>query len=157
KAALCIRNGAIPPNYNFATPNPNIPVDELGIAFPMALTPWAPAGRRMAAVNSFGFGGTNACAILEEFAELRADGENRRADAGRELIVPLSAASDAALRASAAAMASALNTGGESLDVRDIAGTLALRRGHLPHRLAVVGSTTRALADAFEEFGRTGA
>src|SRR6185503_14359277 len=40
KTALCISHGAIPPNYNFAKPNPNIPVDELGIAFPTALTPW---------------------------------------------------------------------------------------------------------------------
>lgn len=156
KTALCISRGAVPPNYNFAKPNPNIPVDELGLAFPTALTPWAPAGKRVAAVNSFGFGGTNACAILEELPAPRIRVEKRPAAADNTKIIPLSAASETALRTSAAAMAAVLKDSG-SPDLRDVAGTLALRRGNLPHRIAIIESSADAVADALAEFGRTGA
>ncbi len=156
KAALCIRHGAIPPNYNFAKPNPNIPVDELGIAFPTALTPWTPAGKRIAAVNSFGFGGTNACAILEECV-VPAEAEAARSPPPHAQIVPLSAMSLPALRSHAAAMASALKEGADTADLRDVAGTLALRRGALAHRIAVIGATTGEVAGALDAFARTGA
>ncbi len=155
KAALCISRGAVPPNYNFAKPNPNIPVDDLGLAFPTALTPWAPAGTRVAAVNSFGFGGTNACAILEEFSAPRTRADRQPSAADNTQIIPLSAASDTALRTSAAAVAAVLKNG-DPPDLRDVAGTLALRRGNLPHRLAIIDSSAGAVADALEEFGRTG-
>ncbi|MBL8663133.1 MAG: SDR family NAD(P)-dependent oxidoreductase [Candidatus Odyssella sp.] len=157
KAALCIRHGAVPPNYNFEKPNPNIPVDELGIAFPTAITRWSPDGKRIAAVNSFGFGGTNACAILEDFAGPEPAAQPRPAAAPREQIVPLSAATESALRSSAAAVARALGEAGDAAALGDVAGTLALRRGHLAHRLAVVASSAAELAGACSEFGRSGA
>ena len=67
KTALVVHHGQIPPNLNFATPNPHIPFAPLGLDLPLTLReyPASPEGR-FAAVNSFGFGGTNACAVLGE-------------------------------------------------------------------------------------------
>ena len=67
KATLCVKHGMVPPHLNFETPNPNIDFNELGIEVSHSLAPFPRrAGRRIAAVNSFGFGGTNACAIVEQ-------------------------------------------------------------------------------------------
>jgi acyl transferase domain-containing protein len=67
KAALCVREGEIPPSLNYKNPNPHIDFRKLGIKVQSELTPWPDMpGSRIAAVNSFGFGGTNACAIVKE-------------------------------------------------------------------------------------------
>jgi acyl transferase domain-containing protein/NADPH:quinone reductase-like Zn-dependent oxidoreductase/acyl carrier protein len=63
KAMLVLERGSIPPNLHFATPNPLIAFAEWGLRVPVAAEPVA-AGARFAGVNSFGFGGTNATAVL---------------------------------------------------------------------------------------------
>ena len=68
KTALVLNRGQIPPSINFSTPNERIPFDALNIEVvgrAVALDPDAPAH---ALVNSFGFGGTNACALLARHA-----------------------------------------------------------------------------------------
>ncbi|MDB1090077.1 polyketide synthase, partial [Streptomyces sp. ACA25] len=69
KAALCVREGMLPPSLNYRTPNPDIPLDELNLRVQTELEQW-PAheseGPRVAGVSSFGMGGTNAHVILEE-------------------------------------------------------------------------------------------
>ncbi|MFJ7984354.1 type I polyketide synthase, partial [Streptomyces sp. NPDC096351] len=72
KAALCVREGVVPPSLNHATPNPAIPMDRLNLRVPTRLEPWPHAderatGRlRLAGVSSFGMGGTNAHVVVEE-------------------------------------------------------------------------------------------
>ncbi|RDL31023.1 Lovastatin nonaketide synthase [Venustampulla echinocandica] len=67
KAMLAVEEGKIPGNPTFFTPSPNIDFDGLrvratrpGIAWPRELNHY-----RRASVNSFGFGGSNAHAILD--------------------------------------------------------------------------------------------
>ncbi len=62
KTALALDKGEVPPSINFATPNPRIAFDALNID--VAARGAALDGKTHALVNSFGFGGTNACAIL---------------------------------------------------------------------------------------------
>ena len=59
KTVLAIENAMIPPSLNYATPNPAIDLDSLGLRINTTLTPW-PAGHepRRAGVSSFGMGGT---------------------------------------------------------------------------------------------------
>ncbi|MCW5770134.1 MAG: polyketide synthase, partial [Rhodospirillaceae bacterium] len=139
KAALCVDRGKIPPNLNFARPNPNIPVAELNLSFPTVLADWRPGGKaRIAAVNSFGFGGTNACALIGEAprpAKVVDRSEETIPQTSRPTIVPLSAANDESLKKAAANLAAALDASPER--VEDIGSTLALRRAHLPRRLAI--------------------
>ncbi|MFH8425341.1 beta-ketoacyl synthase N-terminal-like domain-containing protein, partial [Streptomyces sp. NPDC018038] len=72
KAALCVREGVVPPSLNHATPNPAIPMDRLNLRVPTRLEPWphpddrATGRLRLAGVSSFGMGGTNAHVVVEE-------------------------------------------------------------------------------------------
>src|SRR5690606_26325681 len=67
KAVLCLQRQAVPPNLHFRTPNPKIPFDEYCIRVVTEWTDLNSGGSPLlAGVNSFGFGGTNAHAILEE-------------------------------------------------------------------------------------------
>ncbi|KAJ0164167.1 Lovastatin diketide synthase LovF [Colletotrichum tanaceti] len=68
KAVLVLENGVIPPNVNFETINPRIPVDKWGLKLPLVPTPFeaGPSGVRRASINSFGFGGTNAHVVLDD-------------------------------------------------------------------------------------------
>ncbi len=69
KASLCLVANEIPPNLNFETLNPSIDDSRDLITIPTSSIPLAPiADRRLAVVNSFGFGGTNACALLEQWS-----------------------------------------------------------------------------------------
>jgi acyl transferase domain-containing protein len=56
----------IPANLHFKNPNPRIPFAEWKIAVPTASTPWPYEGLRRLSVNSFGYGGANAHAILDD-------------------------------------------------------------------------------------------
>jgi acyl transferase domain-containing protein len=71
KTALVLEKGEIPPNINFTTPNPRIAFDALNIEVASRGAPLN--GRARALVNSFGFGGTNACAILARCADHHAN------------------------------------------------------------------------------------
>ena len=68
KATLAVHHGRIPPNLHFAKPNPKIDFTALGIRIPNKFEEWhETAGKpRCAAINSFGFGGTNAHAIIQQ-------------------------------------------------------------------------------------------
>lgn len=75
KASLAIQNGIIPPNMHFRNLNPSIEPLYSGLCVPTSALSWpdtAGAPRR-ASVNSFGFGGTNAHAILESYQAAKKD------------------------------------------------------------------------------------
>ncbi|HYZ34853.1 MAG TPA: polyketide synthase, partial [Crenalkalicoccus sp.] len=64
KAMLVLERGRIPPSLHFETPNPAIDFDALNLRVPTAAERLPGGARALAGVNSFGFGGTNACALL---------------------------------------------------------------------------------------------
>ena len=67
KAALCIHHRQIPASLNFRTPNPAIDFAGLKLQVQTALEPFpAPDRPAVVGVSSFGFGGTNAHAVLAE-------------------------------------------------------------------------------------------
>ena len=66
KVALSMEHGELPASLNFEKPNPHIPFEDLGLRVSSSFAPWdAIAGRRLAGVSSFGFGGTNSHVVLE--------------------------------------------------------------------------------------------
>ena len=70
KACLSLHHATIPPLANLEEPNPNIPFEELGLRLPQQPEPMeAKHGAPTAAINSFGYGGTNAHAILEQYPQ----------------------------------------------------------------------------------------
>ncbi|KAK3297911.1 PKS01 highly reducing polyketide synthase [Chaetomium fimeti] len=66
KSVLMLEKGVIPPNINLTTPNPALKLDEWNLQVPRAVMPWPTNGPRRISVNSFGYGGTNAHAILDD-------------------------------------------------------------------------------------------
>ena len=152
KAALALQHRQIPQNLHFVAPNPKIDFAALRLRVPQALEPWPEVdGPRLAGVNSFGFGGTNAHIVLEEapappltLSESRAPARDEsKGTATATELLPLSAKTAPALAALARATAEALDAG---LPVADACYTAATRRSHHPHRLAVVGSSATELA-----------
>ncbi|WP_405858481.1 SDR family NAD(P)-dependent oxidoreductase [Streptomyces sp. NBC_00090] len=67
KTVLGIRHRRLPASLNFDTPNPAIPLDELGLRVNTDLSDWPhPDQPLIAGVSSFGMGGTNAHVVLSE-------------------------------------------------------------------------------------------
>ena len=63
KTALSLKNEMIPASLHFKEWNPYIPHQELPLEVNTSLTPWT-GEERVAGVNAFGFGGTNAHVVL---------------------------------------------------------------------------------------------
>jgi acyl transferase domain-containing protein/NADP-dependent 3-hydroxy acid dehydrogenase YdfG/acyl carrier protein len=160
KTALSLKHGLIPPSLHLKTPNPLIPFDELRLRVQQRLGPWPDRKRpRLAGVNSFGFGGTNAHALLAEAPmQTRATSAEYDVETGpaAPVLLALSARSTDALDASARAMAEFVSAGpadgGPAL--RDIGRTLARRRTHHDYRLAGVARTKREFVDLLESYAR---
>ncbi|MBA3470567.1 MAG: SDR family NAD(P)-dependent oxidoreductase [Herpetosiphonaceae bacterium] len=144
KAVLCLHHEAIPANLHFTELNPHITLDPEQFIIPTALTPWPRSStRRYAAVSSFGMGGTNAHAILEEAPQFPSKAIESATPAVHMVVI--SAKSAAALRDLAAAYVTALGSLSQA-DLADMCATASLRRSHHDHRIAVVGSTPPELA-----------
>lgn len=135
KAALSLKHGRIPGHLHLNEPNPAIPFAEFDLRIPTELTEWPTSGGpRYAGVNSFGFGGTNAHAVLQEPpAEPPA---LPAPDTERRLVVVLSARSAEALHDLAGSMCQFLDETEHNL--ADVSYSCNLRRTRHDHRLAVV-------------------
>lgn len=136
KAALSLDQQVIFPSLHFKRLNSHIHVDGTPIQVPTQTMPW-PRGerRRMAGVNSFGYSGTNAHAVLQEAPV--AGGDAPAAERPCELVV-LSAKSAAGLQ-SVADQWVALLAQDSTTSLPDLAFTAATGRSHLRHRVAIVG------------------
>ncbi|MFP4411179.1 SDR family NAD(P)-dependent oxidoreductase [Coleofasciculus sp.] len=165
KTVLALKHRQIPPNLHFHTPNPKIPFEELQLRVPQTLEPWPENGngRRLAGVNSFGFGGTNAHVVLEAIDTYLGTSLPQPSDAqtqenastqARSLLLPLSARCAEALPAVARVTRDFLTTPDSSshVSLQDICYTASLRRGHHDHRLTLVADSKQKLAEHLEAF-----
>jgi acyl transferase domain-containing protein len=66
KTVYILESGLIPPTIHFKKGNPEIKFDEWNLEVPTKLTPWPTEGLRRISTNSFGYGGTNCHAILDD-------------------------------------------------------------------------------------------
>ncbi len=70
KVVLSLKNKFIPRNINFNRINPLIPIEKIPFKIPTENIKWKTHNlKRIAGVSSFGFGGTNAHVILEEYLQ----------------------------------------------------------------------------------------
>lgn len=163
KTVLALQNDEIPPSLHSA-PNPNFEWATSGLKLVAERSPWPAGGPRTAGVSSYGVGGSIAHVILRQAPATEATTEPATEAAGRArtpAVFPLSAMSDAGLRALAGTTADWIDaTPGASL--ASIGHTLSRRRSHLPQRGAVVADSRaelvqrlRALAEGRPEPGAT--
>ena len=145
KAMLVLERGVIPPTLHQQTPNPHIDFAGLNLRVPATAEPLAQVAAPVAGVNSFGFGGTNACALLAPAPAPR----RARAAAKRAAPPPLilSARSAASLAELAMRWRHRLH-GADAAEAAALARGAARHRDLLPHRMVVRGKDGAALAAA---------
>jgi len=68
KCLLMLERGLVPPVALFESLNPDIDAAFYNVAVPTRCLPWPSQGLRRVSVQSFGFGGTNAHAVLDDAA-----------------------------------------------------------------------------------------
>lgn len=143
-----LKNRQVPKNLHFKNPNPKIPFADLSLEV-AADTRKLPTPEEKptvyAAINSFGYGGTNAHVVLESAPVVEASSASDE-PAGPLRLIPLSASSEDALRDLAGKYAFLL---GQPLagTFADLAYTTAFRRSHLPVRLAALAGSPEELRD----------
>jgi len=131
KAALIVKHGHIPANLHLKNPTRHVSLTELKLDIPAIGRPFPECDRRIAGINSFGFGGTNAHVVLAEPPAARASAET--GDHRVLTVLPISARSEEALVATAGRLAGHLAAHPE-VTLADLGYTLSHRRAHLNHR-----------------------
>ena len=155
KLILAIQNQKIPASLHFDTPNSRIEWDQLPIRVASELQTWNRRGRtRVGGVSSFGFSGTNAHVIVEEYPQ-QVEAHVPPAlhtppGAGKAYFFPISAKTESALRAIAAALHRHL-LAQPSLSLADIAHTLHAGRSHFEYRAGLVASSRTELLEQLHE------
>ncbi|MEV4052482.1 SDR family NAD(P)-dependent oxidoreductase [Amycolatopsis sp. NPDC049688] len=145
KVVLAMTHRRLPPSRHFREPNPHIDFTDLRVV--ATGTDWPRySGTARAGVSAFGFGGTNAHVVLEEWP---AASFPARGGAGGPQVFALSARSAESLRARAGELADWLAESDVPLGA--VASTLAHRREHLPVRGAVVAEDRDDLVAALRE------
>ncbi len=164
KVALALHHRRIPPNLHFEIANPAIDLNSLGLRIPTTIQEWQSNRVRLAGINGFGYGGTNAHLIVEQAPEIvrnifstasshrtpeeKAHRRNPETEkltsdqlnkslAATPVLIPLSARSKTALQNSADQLALWLGGEGRNYHLAEVAGYLAHRRSHLDSRTAV--------------------
>ncbi|MGZ9825371.1 type I polyketide synthase [Tsukamurella ocularis] len=148
KSALALGHRRVPRHLHLDALNPAIDLDELRIRIATEPADLRPEGTLRAGVNSFGFGGTNAHAILESVpvdTPVPSAPTGGAVRDGVAVVLPLAARSEPALTQLAGAYAGLVESDGAV----PLAGALAHRRSaHRAARLAVVATTDAEAAEA---------
>lgn len=135
KIVLCMQHGEFVPTLHAGTLNHHFDFAQSPFVVGTERRPWLSDGPRRAAVSSFGFSGTNAHAVVEEYVPKSI----RREPMADSALLVLSAHQESQLREMARVLAEALERDA-SLDLRDVALTLQRGRDALPERAATVAS-----------------
>ncbi|WP_443065660.1 SDR family NAD(P)-dependent oxidoreductase [Streptomyces sp. NBC_00557] len=151
KMVMAMRHGVLPRTLHVGEPSSHVDWAAGDIALLTEERAWPKSDRpRRAGVSSFGISGTNAHVILEEAPRtaLRTASRATTGDGdlpvqtdgrGRTVLLPLSAAEPAALRAQAERLAEFLSSD-PALSPQDVGLSLATTRSALEHRAVVLAA-----------------
>ncbi|MEU7488464.1 SDR family NAD(P)-dependent oxidoreductase [Streptomyces sp. NPDC042319] len=154
KAALCVREGVLPPTLNHETPNPAIPLEQLNLRVPTALEPWPGSGGqptiaapRLAGVSSFGMGGTNAHVVLEQAPDPVRKDEPATVHALNPVPVIVSGRDSGALRAQARQLIDHID---DTTRLLDLGYSTATSRSVFEHRAVILAEDHASLRTGLE-------
>ena len=153
KAVLAVKTGEIPASLHFRTPTPAFDWSAHPVEVAAETTRWD-AAERIAGISGFGISGSNAHVIVQSAP----DREVRGTEATRRHapVLPISADSEAALRALALRHADLLERHGD-IPVADWCAAAADRRSALGFRAAFPAADRSALVAALRACGEGGA
>ncbi|MDK1314045.1 SDR family NAD(P)-dependent oxidoreductase [Pseudoalteromonas ardens] len=133
KTVMALKHKQIPATLNFEQPNPAIDFANSPFYVCDQLTSWPSSDTpRRAAVSSFGMGGQNAHAVLEEFVDSRVSEPSDNTQ-----LLLLSAKSEGSVEQGCVNLGDYLNDNAQ-IELADAAFTLAKGRCQLPRRRAIV-------------------
>ncbi|KAM3537331.1 hypothetical protein ARSEF1564_009747 [Beauveria bassiana] len=161
KTCFTLKHAQIAPNLNYKLPHPKIDLQNGHMFVPTALTPWPINMPLRASVNNFGYGGTNAHAILEP-APIFSGSWSRRETIAAEpeandlcqhsRVFILSAKDSSACETKMHQLSSWVIEKSPGID--DLAYTLAERRTRHPWVTAVRGRSIEGLSQCLNEPNR---
>ena len=153
KVLVSMKNRAIPKSLHFNTPNPDIPFDELNIKVQSEPSPWpVREGETMkAGVNSFGWGGTNAHLVLEEFVPCSEVPENGSL-AGRSQIFVASAKTEHALTELVSSYQNILKDAKPAAYYVDLCAASALKNPNMEYRAAFAVASNEDLKTKLKDY-----
>ncbi|KAK8074182.1 polyketide synthase [Apiospora phragmitis] len=147
KAVLSLENGTIAPNIKCLPLNTNIPFAESRLIVPTEAIPWPTEREPRVSVNSFGIGGSNAHVIIEAPKTLAKPSLPPPLDTRKKLppnaphLLLYSAQSEQSLKDMIERYSTFLEDSQGTVEISDMAYTLANRRDHLPFRSYTVRSS----------------
>ncbi len=156
KVVLSLQHRQIPPHLHFKQLNPYIKLKNTPIQIPTELQQWpAQAQPRLAGVSAFGFGGTNAHAILEEApTQVRSQKSKVKSEGFSDRsyhLLTLSAKCETALQELASRYQYHLKTDSHQA-IADICYTANTGRSQFNHRLALVAEAREGFIDQLGAF-----
>ncbi|MFZ9769257.1 MAG: beta-ketoacyl synthase N-terminal-like domain-containing protein, partial [Vulcanococcus sp.] len=155
KAALCVHHRQLPPSLHFRTPNPSIDFTGLKLQVQTQLEPFPDADApAVVGVSSFGFGGTNAHAVLAEAPKAKAPA--RYGAKAPVHLLTLSARSEQALKAQANQILELLDAN-PRLELADLCASAAQQRSHLGRRLTALAVDRAQLSNQLRAFAGSAA
>ena len=147
KAILALNHGILPPSLHFREPNPHIPFDALNINVCTQPCLLPNSSEQYAGVNSFGFGGTNAHAIVAAGHSAAPPIEKQN----EHSVFAFSANSGGALNALAREYIDRLHQEADH-SVPTIASAIVHRRDRQSHRVVISSAKNQEVVDALEAF-----
>ncbi|WP_342418534.1 SDR family NAD(P)-dependent oxidoreductase [Paenibacillus sp. FSL H8-0168] len=155
KVLLCMKHRKLVPTLNFKNPNEHFDFDNSPFYVNTELNAWKPSrgDKRRAAVSSFGFSGTNAHLIIEEYRPGTGTSATSptAADIHNPVLFVLSAKGEKQLKTYAERMRSFIASQ-ENLNLSDMGYTLQVSREPMDYRLAFVADSKEAMLKALEGF-----
>jgi amino acid adenylation domain-containing protein len=140
KTVLALKHQQIPPTLQFEFPNPAIDFVNSPFYVNTQLSAWKSNGTpRRAGVSAFGFGGTNAHVVLEEWLPFRNTPQSTVQNLQSPQLLLLSAKTSTALTTATTNLAIHLQQHPE-INLKDVAYTLSVGRSEFNHRRVAVVS-----------------
>jgi acyl transferase domain-containing protein len=171
KTAMMLERSIVLPNYDFQTPNPNVPLDEYRLKVsiyekllkdciltwiyqkvPSDICPWPATKCRRASVNNLGYGGSNGHVIMEQAPHKIL---KRTETASFRRLYPVSAADKNALARQVALTLEYVLKQSQAFHqfiLDDLAYTLAARRSFFSWRTTITATDTTDLIAQLSNF-----
>lgn len=148
KVVMALKHKTIPASINFENPNPYINFTESPVYINDSLQKWERGeSPRRAAINAFGFSGTNCHLVLEEAGEISS---NEAEDRKSAYCLTISARNQLALDQMIIDYKKFINST-QDRNIESICYTSNIGRGHFSHRLVILARNYEELKEKIDK------
>ncbi len=150
KASLVLHHKQAPPNLHFINPNPRLNFQEMNVKVVTELEKLPGGEVSYAAVNSFGYGGTNAHILLHEHSQPQETALNENPQFPDIFLFPVSARDNQALKDLAKKYYDFIVN--EKPNLNDLLYSACYRRSHHRNRLVITAGLKEQLAECLKSY-----